>query len=177
MGFEGQSYFTRQRWAAPSFIGLSQELAILPAGRYELRFYAAAFGTNGDTSGTSTGYVTVNGTTTETSVTIEPSDPAAWNEYAVNFMQSTAGKVTIGVGSTKLADNFKTAYDHFTLTCLEKFATGVESATADDQVIRVEYYNLQGMRISAPVANGIYIVKKVFASQKVKTEKLFYKNK
>jgi hypothetical protein len=176
--YDLNAYFTRQRWAGEgSFIGLSQELPKLPSGQYRLKFQATAFGTSGDASGIAKAYVTAGGTTQETLVTVETTDPANWSEYQLDFTLNTAQVVTVGLRSTKLADNFKAGYDHFTLLLIEKLpdtGSAIESVTVDDAVVRVEYYNLQGQKVIRPV-EGIYLVKKTHASNRVSVEKVIYK--
>jgi hypothetical protein len=114
--YEGQSYFTRQRWtAANDYIQLTQALPTLPAGVYELKFQGCAFGTNGASSGSIKAYVTIGETTVDGAVTVGTEDPATWAEYAIAFTLESDAPVTIGLRSTKLADNLKAGYDHFTL--------------------------------------------------------------
>jgi hypothetical protein len=54
--------------------------------------------------------------------------------------------------------------------------TGLKQITDDtkDPVIKTQYYTLQGMEIDKPQSNGVYIVKKVRASQKVETTKIIH---
>ncbi|MDR2476135.1 MAG: hypothetical protein LBD45_09805 [Bacteroidales bacterium] len=176
--YEGNSYFTRQRWSGNgSFIGLSQETAQLPAGQYQLKFQAAAFGTSGDASGNAKGYVTAGGVSQEAAVTVNTADPATWAEYTVDFTVNTVQPVTIGIRSTKLADNFKAAYDHFTLYLIQKLADGIGSVSADDPVVYTEYYNLQGQKVMQPLDKGFYLVKKTHESKNVSVEKIIYRIK
>jgi hypothetical protein len=53
--------------------------------------------------------------------------------------------------------------------------TGIDAITgkenADNRVIKTHYYTLQGTEIRQPVAGGIYIVKKIYASQKTEVKK------
>ncbi|KAA6302776.1 MAG: hypothetical protein EZS26_000946 [Candidatus Ordinivivax streblomastigis] len=173
---EEQAYFTRQRWSGSgSYIGLSQELPILPTGDYTLQFYAAAFGTNGDASGNAKGYVTVGATPNEVSIAVNASDPGTWAIYKVDFTVRQASPVTIGFRSTKLGDNFKTAYDHFTLLYTNKVAYGIEEVSTNEVPVSVEYYTLTGVKVAKPAAFGVYIVRKIYTSKAVQIEKIIYK--
>jgi hypothetical protein len=177
MAYEGNSYFTRQRWSGSgSYIELTQQLPLLPAGEYILKFQATAFGTNYDQSGTATGFVTVGSNTTETQVAIESIDPGTWSEYSIDFTLNTASRPTIGVRSEKLGDNFKTGYDHFTLTLMTELPdTGIgEAVSLSDKIIAVEYYNLQGIKETQPVVGKFYIKKNLHASKRTSVEKLIY---
>ncbi len=57
----------------------------------------------------------------------------------------------------------------------ETAINGVDAA--NDQVIEVHYYNLQGIEIPEPTTNGIYLVKKVYESKKVEIVKTFINKK
>ncbi len=48
---------------------------------------------------------------------------------------------------------------------------------ANDQVIEIRYYNLQGIEIPEPATNGIYIVKKIYESKRVEIVKTFINKK
>ncbi|NDW17579.1 hypothetical protein D0T53_01445 [Dysgonomonas sp. 216] len=63
-------------------------------------------------------------------------------------------------------------YAGFSLTLLNP--TGVEVIESNDAVVKVEYYNMQGVKVQ-PEEQGIYIVKKTYESQKTKTEKVIKK--
>ncbi|MDR1632145.1 MAG: hypothetical protein LBR97_04605 [Dysgonamonadaceae bacterium] len=54
--------------------------------------------------------------------------------------------------------------------------TGLENIDADDPVVNVKYYDLQGRELERLSVKGVYIVKKIRASKKVDVEKVFYKN-
>ncbi|GHT08999.1 hypothetical protein FACS189426_06090 [Bacteroidia bacterium] len=54
-------------------------------------------------------------------------------------------------------------------------ATALENIRLNDHVIKTEYYTLQGIRVQQPTIPGIYIVKKVYASQETEITKTFYK--
>jgi hypothetical protein len=63
-----------------------------------------------------------------------------------------------------------------------KSSLNIEEVTAleslniiGDKVIKTEYYTLQGVKIQQPAVEGIYIVKKVYESQKAEVSKVFYK--
>ena len=178
--YDGNSYFTRQRWSGNgAIIGLSQVLPALPAGEYWLAFQGIAFGNNGDASGNAKVYVTGEDVSEEAAVTVEKVDPpSGWNSYSIFFTLENKQDVTIGLRSTKFADNFKAGYDHFTLYLLkETIIDGVKTISADDAVIRTEYYNLQGQRVIQPGETGFYVVKKVLASGAVSIEKVIYRKK
>ena len=53
---------------------------------------------------------------------------------------------------------------------------GLESIDADDPVVDVRYYDLQGRELQRLGEKGVYIVKKIHASRKVEISKIFYKN-
>jgi uncharacterized repeat protein (TIGR02543 family) len=56
--------------------------------------------------------------------------------------------------------------------------TGLNSILAADAVVSAEYYTLQGQKIAQPATkSGVYIVKKIHASNKVSVEKVIYLNK
>jgi hypothetical protein len=48
---------------------------------------------------------------------------------------------------------------------------------ANDPVINTQYYTLQGLEVRQPITGGVYIVKKVYASQKVQTIKQLFLKK
>ena len=48
---------------------------------------------------------------------------------------------------------------------------------ADDPVVSQTYYNLLGVPVAHPESDGIYMVKKVYASKKEVSGKVFYQNK
>jgi hypothetical protein len=48
------------------------------------------------------------------------------------------------------------------------------ATTGNDPVIATRYYSLQGKEIQQPLRNGVYIVKKIHASQNVEITKEFY---
>ena len=54
---------------------------------------------------------------------------------------------------------------------------GIPDVTATDPVILVKYYTPQGVEVRKPVVNGVYIVKKVYASQKFEIGKEIYQVK
>jgi hypothetical protein len=54
--------------------------------------------------------------------------------------------------------------------------TGIETGLSNNQVIEQRYYNLQGMEIAKPAQDGVYIVKKIYASQLTETVKVIYKH-
>ena len=58
----------------------------------------------------------------------------------------------------------------------EDIETGV-SSVIDGEVIKTEYFNLQGQMIKYPVLNNVYLVKKTFASQKTEVNKIVYLQK
>jgi hypothetical protein len=45
---------------------------------------------------------------------------------------------------------------------------------SNDPLIAIRYYNLQGVEVQQPQENGIYLIKKIYASQKTETLKIFY---
>jgi hypothetical protein len=55
--------------------------------------------------------------------------------------------------------------------------TSIETVGAGDPVIAVRYYNLQGMEVSRPASNEVYIVKKIHASQRVEAIKVIERNR
>jgi hypothetical protein len=52
---------------------------------------------------------------------------------------------------------------------------GLENVDVNDPVVEVKYYTLQGCELQCLSGNGVYILKKIHASQKVETVKVFYK--
>ncbi len=61
---------------------------------------------------------------------------------------------------------------------MEGNETGLEEVNvANDPIIEVHYYNLQGIEIPKPVTNGIYLVKKVYESRNVEIVKTFINKK
>ncbi|MDR0711808.1 MAG: hypothetical protein LBF67_05645, partial [Prevotellaceae bacterium] len=50
-------------------------------------------------------------------------------------------------------------------------ATGITDIAADDPVVEVRLYNLQGQEVREIALPGIYIVKKIHASKKVTVTK------
>ena len=55
--------------------------------------------------------------------------------------------------------------------------SGLSTTIEGEEVIKTEYYNLQGQMIKYPVLNNVYLVKKTFASQKTEVVKAIYKLK
>ncbi|MDR1120729.1 MAG: InlB B-repeat-containing protein [Dysgonamonadaceae bacterium] len=55
--------------------------------------------------------------------------------------------------------------------------TALEPLHGVEEPLEVRYYTMQGIRIYSPQANGVYIVKKVYASGKTDISKAIYKNK
>ncbi|HIX27987.1 MAG TPA: hypothetical protein H9859_10225 [Candidatus Barnesiella excrementigallinarum] len=55
-------------------------------------------------------------------------------------------------------------------------SSSVESSIADsdDWVVETQYYTLSGLRIDEPQATGIYLVKKIFASQRYEVSKVIF---
>ena len=55
----------------------------------------------------------------------------------------------------------------------EDAETGIKgpSIDTDDKLVSVKYYNLQGIEITNPPAQGVYIVKKIYASGKIQAAK------
>jgi uncharacterized repeat protein (TIGR02543 family) len=77
-------------------------------------------------------------------------------------------------------NTYTTAYDFSTpvtadITLYAKWdiVTGLNPTVATDAVVSVEYYTLQGQKVAQPV-DGIYLVKKTHASNKVSVEKVIY---
>ncbi|GHU68199.1 hypothetical protein FACS189413_04520 [Bacteroidia bacterium] len=62
----------------------------------------------------------------------------------------------------------------YPVTAIISRGTDIQSVIETDPIISMRYYNLQGMEIAHPKNNDIYIVKKIHASQKEKTEKILY---
>lgn len=58
---------------------------------------------------------------------------------------------------------------------LNNGATGINSIDTDKEVIAVDYYNAAGVKLSAPVAGGITIVKETMIDGSVKTSKMYIK--
>lgn len=108
---EGNSFFTRQRWAN-STITLYQTLTNLLPGKYTLTFDAALFG-----AGSSV--LTVLGTETEVirTLSVGKNDPASWTSITQDFeITSETPNVTIKIASTRNGNNFKSGYDNFRLS-------------------------------------------------------------
>ena len=59
----------------------------------------------------------------------------------------------------------------------EDIGTGLSTAFEGEEVIKTEYFNLQGQMIKHPVINNVYLVRKTFASQKTEVVKAIYKQK
>ena len=59
----------------------------------------------------------------------------------------------------------------------EDVGTGISSANETDEVIKTEYFNLQGQMIKHPVVNNVYLVRKTFASQNTEVVKAIYQLK
>ncbi|MDR0231015.1 MAG: carbohydrate binding domain-containing protein [Dysgonamonadaceae bacterium] len=58
---------------------------------------------------------------------------------------------------------------------IESGPTGLINAKADNgKIMNVRYYNLQGLEITQPVENNIYIVKTIYESNKVETTKVLF---
>ncbi|MDR1122200.1 MAG: hypothetical protein LBM08_15000, partial [Dysgonamonadaceae bacterium] len=55
--------------------------------------------------------------------------------------------------------------------------TALEPLPGVEEPREVRYYTMQGIRIYSPQVNGVYIVKKVYASGKTDISKVIYKNK
>jgi hypothetical protein len=56
--------------------------------------------------------------------------------------------------------------------------TGFERpALANDPVVAIRYYTIQGQEVQKPVANGVYIVRKVYESKKEEVAKIIYTQK
>ncbi len=60
---------------------------------------------------------------------------------------------------------------------VEEQETTLETNTTNDQVIKIHYFNLQGIEIPKPANEGIYLVTKIYESKKVEIEKIFFNRK
>jgi hypothetical protein len=103
-------------------------------------------------------------------------NPAEKGEYKL----LETGKATLApfeAAITKRTDNpasllSSIAVDDETITGI-----GGSPSINNDPAIATHYYTLQGIKITKPVENGIYIVKQRYNSGKEKVEKIIYKQK
>lgn len=104
---------------------------------------------------------------------------ALWQPLNISFEVLVDGTtVKIGVSSTgegtkqdgsMRVDNFKLV--HF---AEGGFTTVTDFPFASDELISIEYYTLQGLKVAEPLENGIYIVKKIYESKRIESEKIIF---
>jgi phage gp45-like len=129
--------------------------------------------------------LTVNGGTGESPLA---SDIAAENQ-TVTIMAAapTEGKVfdkwTVVSGGITIEDEgnatatFTMPAGDVEVTATYKNDTGSDmaSSTINEEPVAVRYYTIQGVEVTAPAENNLYIVKKVYASKKSDVSKVIYK--
>lgn len=91
-------------------------------------------------------------------------------------VEVTDGTLTFGFKTVNSTANY-TCIDNFRLSLMKKTVSGINGATPENrgELLRIEYYNAQGVRVNQPVASGLYIVRKVYDSNRVETEKIIFK--
>ena len=102
---------------------------------------------------------------------IAPTAPAKEN---FNFMgwYSDEGLTTLWQFDTGLVTADITLFAKW-----EDVGTGVSLAIENEEVIKTEYFNIQGQMIKYPVINNVYLVRKTYASQNTKVVKEIYRVK
>ena len=95
---------------------------------------------------------------------------------ATTFWTSTLGQPVISIPLYDLAGNTRIVGNSIDIGPYEiQKSSGVTPIKNDnDPVISVKYYNLQGIEVLQPLNNGIYLVKRIFASQRMETVKEIY---
>lgn len=63
------------------------------------------------------------------------------------------------------------------ITLYAKWDTGTGLNAVNDELISTEFYTLQGQKLENPIENGIYLVKKTYASQKTEIIKIVSRNR
>ncbi|MDR1810328.1 MAG: hypothetical protein LBR34_08000 [Prevotella sp.] len=61
-------------------------------------------------------------------------------------------------------------------TYKEDIQNGFAASAINETPVAVRYYTVQGIEVKTPAANGLYIVKKIYASKKAKVSKVIYTN-
>lgn len=60
-------------------------------------------------------------------------------------------------------------------TLYAKWDTSTGISIVNDELISTEYFTLQGQRLGRPSHNGVYLIKRTYASRKTEIEKVVYK--
>ena len=90
----------------------------------------------------------------------------------VNFSHNHGASATLKPFESVVAYEEVTKAPHKSIVNIDGDATGVNDANVNDEIVDICYYNLQGIEISKPTAAGIYIVKKIYKSNKIETTKV-----
>ncbi len=122
-------------------------------------------------------YVRVNGEKESCSDVLTWGGDNVWNTLTVEFSVPADGAVvrigaaSAGSGSDDWGGWFQV--DNFKLNLVSHDPlVGLDTPLEDDQIVKTEYYNMQGMKISHPTQSGAYIRKITHASRRMKTEKV-----
>ncbi len=152
----GDGKYLYNTWDDAKGHTVSQTITGLPEGNYVATAKVSA-------PANSTIYIFANGS--HNGVTIpEDSNEGVFQHVEVVFDLEPSAELTLGVAGGDEDGNFVTdngawfRADNFTLIRKSEL-TSVEAVMDDSGNVPVEYYNLQGIKITAPVAGQIYIVK------------------
>lgn len=97
-------------------------------------------------------------------------DASSFDEYSINLDKPFKGTHTIYFVFTEVeSDKYDFNYWQFS----EDSDTSISSVGEDSQVVSTEYYNIAGQKCDQPT-KGIYLVKRVLANGKVRTEKKIF---
>lgn len=159
----GDGKYLYNTWDNAKGHAISQIINGLPSGTYTASVKVSA-------PANSTIYIFANDS--HQGVTIpEDSNEGVFRSVEVEFELAPSAQLNLGVTGGDEEGNFVAdngawfRADNFTLT--HKTQTSVASVVADADNAPAEYYNLQGIKIAAPVAGQIYIVKQGATARKV----------
>lgn len=159
----GDGKYLYNTWDNAKGHAISQIINGLPSGTYTAAVKVSA-------PGGSTVYIFANDS--HQAVTIpDDSNEGVFHPVELQFELAPSKQLRLGVTGGDEQGNFVAdngawfRADNFTLTHLT--TTSVISVEADSENAPVEYYNLQGIKITTPVAGQIYIVKQGSTARKV----------
>ena len=159
----GDGKYLYNTWDNAKGHAISQTISGLPSGTYTAAVKVSA-------PANSTVYIFANDSHQGVTIPAD-SNEGVFYPVEVRFELAPSQQLNLGVTGGDESGNFVAdngawfRADNFTLTHM--LQTSVTSVVADSDNAPVEYYNLQGMRITTPAAGQIYIVKQGSTVRKV----------
>lgn len=180
-GDSNNQYF--DKWSSGSLTSyMQQTLNYLPAGRYSLSallrgtpdISLSLQGVKVSTDGIRKIYTKIIKGIDGNTVTGSEYQ-RGWQKAQIDIIDIAPGdQLTIYASATAITSAWWGA-DHFQLAYIEESPQGIENINTNDsneEVIAVEYYDLMGCKIKKPENNTICIMKKTYASQRTRSEKI-----